>query len=91
MAPYVRYEHVEFAIDAIRVTDDVATVHVRGTIDVVLQHASNVDAVTDRAFLSSTSVPFEGDLEIAITSQTVTTADLRVDLSDWCDQVDNDN
>ncbi len=89
LAIHVQYEHVELTIDAMRVTEDSATANVRGTIDVELQYGSSSDLTNDIRFTTSYSVPFEGELEINISSQTVNTAELRVDLSEWVDEADD--
>jgi hypothetical protein len=85
LATHVQYEDVEITVDAIHVTEDNATANVHGTIDVELRYGSNSDIANDIGFTTSYSVPFEGELQINLSSQTVDDASLRVDLSEWID------
>lgn len=83
IATHVQYENIEVSVDAIRVSDDSAKTIVHGDLDVELQYGSSSDVVKDIGFVTSFSVPFDGELDLDMSSQKVSNAKLRIDLSDW--------
>ena len=89
MATHVQYENAEVTVEAIHVSDDSAKATVHGTFDVELQYGSSSDLANDIGLTTSYSIPFSGELELDLSSQTVDNAELRVDLSDWIGFDDN--
>lgn len=83
LATHVRYEHVETTIDAVRIKSERATANIYGTIDLELQYGSATDLTNDVGHTTTYSAPFEGDVELDLTAQTIEAARLRVDLSEW--------
>lgn len=83
LSTHTQYEDVEATIEALHVTGENATATVHGTIDVELQYGSNSDLTNDIGYTTSYSVPFEGEVDLDLSTHTVNAAELRVDLSEW--------
>lgn len=86
LATHTHYENVETHVEALTIAEDTAIARVHGTIDVELQYGSNSDLANDIGMAASHSFPFEGELELDVTTQSINTADLHVDLSEWVEE-----
>lgn len=90
LATHVVYQHVEVLVISLSITDEQARAQVQGSIDVEFQYGSSSDLARDIGMVSSYSFPFEGELELAISSQSVTAANLKADVSEWDDEGDKE-
>jgi Predicted pPIWI-associating nuclease len=83
LATHVRYENVDVSVDSLRVAEETAFAKVHGSLEAELQYGSSSDIASDIGLTMSHTFNFEGILELDISHQTVNSADINIDLSDW--------
>lgn len=90
LATHTAYENVDVLVTSLSIAEDQARAQVQGTIDVEFQYGSSGDLASDMGMVSGDSFPFEGEIELDMSSHSVTTANIKVDVSEWDNEEEDD-